>query len=422
MEFQNLINIQNTIELEKIKLNNLYLQESLPSKIVNISDKNRSNLLTWRGQFSPQLISALISNYAKKNDVVLDPFVGSGTVLFECAYCGLECYGIELNPAAFGLASLYKLINLEMIEREKSIYIIDNFTQEYLREKNLFEQRPNKPLNLLKSELVEQLKIYQKTNTGLIINALIIGLDFEQTKLDTKRLHTVWLDLKNKIRQLPYSQIPINLFWGDARQTSLEDSMIDLVITSPPYINVFNYHQNYRKSVEAIGYDILEIAKSEIGSNRKFRGNRYLIVAQYILDMFLVFQELKRVCKSNAKIIFIVGRESSVCKTPFFNAKIIAEVAVESGFILEGQQPRVFTNKFGQKIYEEILRFSINNQADNQTIEIAKKIAIKYLNESLKIAPEQSICDLKEAIKKANQIKPSLIFSRKNEFTYTPSR
>lgn len=421
MKVKNLINIQKTIDLEKIKLNNLYLQESLPTKIVNISDKNRSNLLTWRGQFSPQLIEALISNYAKKNDVVLDPFTGSGTVLLECAYSGLQCYGIELNPAAFGLASLYKLINLDIVKREKSIFIIDKLTQEYLRETNLFQQLPNKPLNLLKSELVKQLKNYQKTNTGLIINALIIGLDFELKQLDNKRLHNVWLDLKNKIRQLPYSQTPINLFLADARQTPLENSLIDLVITSPPYINVFNYHQNYRKSVEAIGYDILEIAKSEIGSNRKFRGNRYLIVVQYILDMFLVFQELKRVCKGNAKIIFIVGRESSVCKTPFFNAKIITEVAQSSGFVLEGQQPRVFKNKFGQNIYEEILRFSINDNPDNNTTEIAKKIAIKYLTESLKIVPEESLDDLKKAVKQANKIEPSLIFKRKNELPNTPS-
>lgn len=45
-----------------------------------------------------------------------------------------------------------------------------------------------------------------------------------------------------------------------------------LVLTSPPYINVYNYHQQYRASAEALGWDLLEVAKTEIGSNRKHPG------------------------------------------------------------------------------------------------------------------------------------------------------
>ncbi|MEP9412025.1 MAG: hypothetical protein HRF42_11640 [Candidatus Brocadia sp.] len=54
----------------------------------------------------------------------------------------------------------------------------------------------------------------------------------------------------------------------------LRDSA-DLIITIPPYINVFNYHRNYRSIMDILGFDILKVAASEIGSNRKNRGNRF---------------------------------------------------------------------------------------------------------------------------------------------------
>ena len=52
-------------------------------RLLNIEEKNRSNLFAWRGQFSPQLIECLLEAYCPAEAVVLDPFVGSGTVLLE---------------------------------------------------------------------------------------------------------------------------------------------------------------------------------------------------------------------------------------------------------------------------------------------------------------------------------------------------
>jgi hypothetical protein len=46
----------------------------LSPKLLNIEDKNRSNLFAWRGQFSPQLIQYLLDAYCLPGSVVLDPF------------------------------------------------------------------------------------------------------------------------------------------------------------------------------------------------------------------------------------------------------------------------------------------------------------------------------------------------------------
>src|SRR5947208_12976005 len=115
---------------------------------------------------------------------------------------------------------------------------------------------------------------------------------------------------------MPYTKASLKFFNCDARRLPIQDGLIGLVITSPPYINVFNYHQQYRASVEALGWDLLEVARSEIGSNRKHRGNRFLTVIQYCLDMTDAILELRRVCTDGARIILVVGRESNVRKTP----------------------------------------------------------------------------------------------------------
>ena len=393
-------------------LKNLDLKQSLSRDVVNIADKKRSNLFTWRGQFSPQLIEALIEHYAKPGDVLFDPFIGSGTLLLESARRELDVYGTELNPAAFGLANIYNLINVDFEIREQIIDEVEDIIDTFLPFMGIFNQIQTKPITELKNKLVAELNNNENILTRIVINALIIGLDFEQKKLDLKKLQKFWAGLKEKIRALPHSDISINLFLRDARKTGIDDSMIDLVITSPPYINVFNYHQNYRKSVEAIGYDVLSFAKSEIGSNRKFRSNRYLTVVQYSLDVFQVFQELKRICRPNAKIIFIVGRESSVKKTSFSNARILSEIACSGGFILEGQQPRVFKNKFGQDIYEEILRFSIKEKTFNHiSIEAARSISVEHLKQAIDVAPKESIIDLKDAISKSHKVEPSKVYS-----------
>ncbi|WP_445383876.1 DNA methyltransferase [Robiginitalea sp. IMCC44478] len=397
--------------LKKIVFKNKSLSEDLPEKDVNIADKKRSNLFTWRGQFSPQLIETLIQNYAEDNSVLYDPFCGSGTLLIESARLNLSAYGTELNPAAYGLASIYKLTNSKQEQLKSALEYVENLILDYFLLEDLFNKSKGKELNNLKNELVQALKDSPNENTSIILNALIIGLDFEQKKLTHENLKKAWYALKGKIEKLPFTTKEINVKLGDARLSSLNSNSIDLVITSPPYINVFNYHQNYRKSVEATGFNVLDIAKSEIGANRKFRSNRYLTVIQYAMDIFQVFLDLKNICKPSSKIIFIVGRESSVRKTSFSNAKLLTEVANKAGFNLVGEQPRVFKNKFGQDIYEEILRFKLSKDENIGDLNSIKEIAASYLKSALKYAPKDSLADLNDAISKYHKVESSIIYN-----------
>jgi len=50
------------------------------------------------GNFIPQIPHQLMMRYTKKDDWVLDPFLGSGTTLIECRRMRRNGIGVELNP------------------------------------------------------------------------------------------------------------------------------------------------------------------------------------------------------------------------------------------------------------------------------------------------------------------------------------
>lgn len=58
----------------------------------------------YRGNCPPQVPRNLLLKYTKENDIVLDPFCGSGTTLIECKLLNRRGIGVDINPRALNLA------------------------------------------------------------------------------------------------------------------------------------------------------------------------------------------------------------------------------------------------------------------------------------------------------------------------------
>ena len=118
------------------------ITENLSADLVNIDVKMRSNMFTWRGQFSPQLIEAILSSYADESEFVFDPFLGSGTVLSEAARLGLSASGCEINTAAVAFAKTYELINKPKIKVSQALDKIGELVSKYTFDSPLLPGEP----------------------------------------------------------------------------------------------------------------------------------------------------------------------------------------------------------------------------------------------------------------------------------------
>ena len=282
-------------------------RESILQSSLDIVERVRTNPFPWGGQFSPQLVEELLNVYAPLDGVVLDPFVGSGTSLIEAARQGLAADGIDINPAAVILARVYEMANLS---HDSRLAALDELRQGLceaigrtsevcgpLFEDQMLETPHRVELETALIEMWHQMPFGPATNLAA---ALVILCDFHRKHFEANTVYKALRRLEQVILTLPETDQLIRVSHDDARQLPIATDSVDMVLTSPPYINVHNYHQQFRRSAEALEHDVLSVARSEIGSNRQNRGNRFLTVIQYSLDMTLALREMERVANQRA--------------------------------------------------------------------------------------------------------------------------
>lgn len=388
-------------------------RESLPQGHLNIDKRVRTNPFSWTGQFSPQLVEALLEVYAPDSGVVLDPFVGSGTLLAETARIHLAARGYDVNPAAVTLSQVYRLANLDASEKKAVLEELGSrlFEKIGLPEGPLFLPEPFRAADqdALEALLVD---LWRESSSGIekiLAAALVVLCDFYRKDLNADKVHGVWRRISQVVRTLPESDQPVEARLADARSLPLASGSVDLVLTSPPYINVQNYHQLFRRSVEALSWDVLAVARSELGSNRQNRGNRFLTVIQYSLDMVLALREMARVTKPGGRLILVLGRVSRVLGVAFFNGELVTELAVQGAALeFEKRQERVFRNRYGDDIYEDILHFRKTAPLPDEdaSLRMARAIAEQVLSAAGRDVSRRGITD---AIASLHKVSPSPI-------------
>ncbi|MDI6917266.1 MAG: DNA methyltransferase [Thermoplasmatales archaeon] len=105
----------NDIDMKKWKK---YKEEDIRTDslwIIGKRDNSGVHSPDYWGNFIPQIPRQAMLRFTKKNEWVLDPFLGSGTTLIECRQLGRNGVGVEIVP---GIAENAK----KLIEKEKNRY------------------------------------------------------------------------------------------------------------------------------------------------------------------------------------------------------------------------------------------------------------------------------------------------------------
>lgn len=385
---------------------------------LNVSNKTQSNPFTWKGQFTPEFVEYLLDCYTRPGMRIADPFSGSGTVLLESVRRGCGCVGFEINPSAYYMSKFYEYSALNQEERELFMKDLSTF---------LVPAIESLPIDM---PLYTDHKDYREAYSNLlsfsswiahhidrkywpfVLNILFLC---EKDKRMTFRMSVCnnFEKIRSFFFALPHSDRSVNVFNDDARSISKRiESKVDFILTSPPYINVFNYHQNYRGIIECFDYDILKVANSEIGSNRKNRSNRYKTVVQYAVEMGCVLYESTKVLKRGGKMVYVVGKESNVRKTPFFNSCIIKDLGKAiSGLSLLEENSRVFRNRYGEIIQEDILTFEKTSDHEGDYVNDFKNVGFLHLSNALDYASEESRDDIDLILSGKEMVNISPIFT-----------
>lgn len=217
----------------------------------------RHKIHPYPAMLHPLLVNFLLKKYAKKNDVIFDPFCGSGVTLLQSSINNHKSIGFDINPLALLIAKVkIENYNIEKLEQEffdfkKSVLaahtvdvpLINNI--EYWYAKNVID-------DLGKIRVVLREKKYKYHNFFAVCFAFVCrnqsltrNGEFkryrikEETikKFENKVFEKFFSHIESMIDIIKISEKPRGKSYPVLSNSENESPEIkyDLVITSPPY-------------------------------------------------------------------------------------------------------------------------------------------------------------------------------------------
>ena len=286
----------------------------------------------YRGKMSPLDASHVIKQLPS-DTLLLDPFCGTGTILYEAQVHGLNAIGVDNNPLACTIArgkteSLNKetaIMQLESaIGAAKSLSKVEEMASQPA--KYFHKKTANQIMRIL--SLSDSFSAYllssfygaiclaaracnnwlwTSTSVGRI-NKPLQDVDFYSTLLRKVRKHIEF------VRGTP----PVTVHTHDTRNLSyiLPKKSVDVVYTSPPYFDALDYTGYYSKIV----LEILDIDRTEI---REGLIQRY---SSYQEEMKKALHAIDYVLHDESLVIFVVG-DRMVRKKLIRGADFFADIA-----------------------------------------------------------------------------------------------
>ncbi len=290
-------------------------------------------LFPYRGKFHPQMIKGLINVMGlKSGDTILDPMMGSGTVLVEASLMGISSIGIDTSPFCI-LMTQTKIDALTMsLARVKKA--LDNYLEvfDYFEKKargaGAYKRTANDSLvvmedaaQYIKKQTNGRLTKQQKETLDTYNFLLLAYLDSvgyserSQRKAPVDLFKAIlerYIFVAEKIQKViagMEKQLAVSkVIEADARNLPLHDSTVDGIIFSPPYSFAIDYIENDSFHLDFLGVDTESLREKMIGLRGKTLSEKFDL---YKIDMEKVISECSRVLCKGRICTIIVGTNNN---------------------------------------------------------------------------------------------------------------
>jgi len=284
--------------------------------------------------FSRDLVELLSRRFGLRDgDIVLDPFVGSGTTPLTCMELGLEGMGIDASPlmVMISLAKTrrYDAVALEVsaqrvLERSRPVRDVGSvsplvrkaFRLDVLRELlGIREEVMSVEDEDARLFLTLALMKAAMSCSYAVKDGSVIRFEKRSTPPLSKAFRSTVRSMIEDVRRIALRSGPAQIYLGDAREMNvIGDGSVDAVITSPPYLNKIEYTRVYEIEMELFaGGARPELLRSYIGLSPRIRrvppeaeGLPDSAIA-YFVDMEQVLAEVMRVLREGGRAAFVVS-------------------------------------------------------------------------------------------------------------------
>lgn len=351
-------------------------------------------------KFIPQVPRFCMDLYSKPGDKVLDPFMGSGTTLLEAMLLGRDAYGIDIHPLARLIAKT-KVTPLPSEELKstadkliREIRRDDGENSEFMPEMHNFDHWFRKDVardlatikkhvwEVPEGPILDFFKVCFSSIIRRVSNSDVDSLMPEVTSFkkklveqgkgdfdaitrfeNTTRLRII--DFDDFSKELLKSQAQfkhrskVEMIGNEARDIDLDDSEVELAVTSPPYASAVHYMIVHKLEMHWLGLipsegdiesniigtakayaddynnwepkglhpDIDSIASKIADEDRK---SGYT-VHKYFSDMKKNLEEVRRVLKRKGTYCMVVG-ENVMKGTKIPTYQLLGKLAEQVGF------------------------------------------------------------------------------------------
>ena len=356
--------------------------------------------------YSREFFQSIVKEMNREELVCLEPFSGSGTTALELQNLGIPCYAFEVNPLMYLIARV-KLENgytlkrfdywydyIKIMRDQQQIELETEFNTlyqgngkkkwNYNTEVGIAIEKLRQVIESISEQIYKE--VFKVALAAILLDVsnlyrngkcLSYKKNWEERKLEEKDVYERFDDkvvneIRTDIRKIK-NKNPVNnkarLYNLDSRigiANEIKDESIDLVITSPPYLNSRDYTDTYMLELKTLKFtssseeikklrektlrshvqikwrdtanvknELLEntLEKLEEASKEMEKWNDSIIdmVRLYFVDIQNIFRVLYTKMKQNGRIYF------NVSNSAYFNIlvntlEICASIAEQEGF------------------------------------------------------------------------------------------